>query len=203
MQSISQSILKRKSLLIFIDIWHRTVRRTNNPANNLCFEIPFARVMPIGDKRSGNDKTHIIYDVSICEDPAAGKSNDNPSIIIERRYTDFRTLYDELRKKHASLLVGIQFPKKVLMGNFSSELIADRSGLFEIFLDHIVASSVLRESMEFLTFLQSKELTKACQLLDERRNEQAVPMLENCFRLLNKVRYLSLVFFFCFVSDLI
>uniref|UniRef100_A0A8W7P897 Uncharacterized protein n=1 Tax=Anopheles coluzzii TaxID=1518534 RepID=A0A8W7P897_ANOCL len=31
------------------------------------------------------------------------------------------------------------------------------------------------------------ELRNACQLLDERRNELAVPLLENCFRLLNKI----------------
>lgn len=190
--------MRRSTLLISIDIWHREIRRKNDNDNVLrfCFEIPFARVMPTLDNLNTNVKKYIIYDVSICQDTRISaensiKSNDEPAIIIERRYTDFRTLYDGLRKDHAPLLAGVQFPKKVLMGNFSSDLIADRSGMFEMFLDHIVASSVLRESMEFLNFLQAKELSKACQLLDERRNEQAVPILENCFRLLNKVSWIA------------
>lgn len=110
----------------------------------------------------------------------------NP-ITFERRYTDFLSLYDALRKDHAALMTDVIFPKKVLLGNFSSELISERSAAFEAFLDFVVSRSNLRESPGFLNFLQNIELTKACRLLDERRNESAVPILEDCFHLLNKI----------------
>lgn len=73
------------------------------------------------------------------------------------------------------------------MGNFSTDLIATRSAAFEAFLDYVVSQPQLRDSPHFLGFLQDTELDRACQLLDERRNELAVPLLENCFRMLNKV----------------
>lgn len=178
--------MRSTSILISVDIWHRSSRRLPRKIDGntlLRFEIPYARVMPT-DTLNTNVKKFVTYDIGICQDLRLIDAN---PIIIERRYTDFRQLYDALRKDHASLLAACQFPKKVMMGNFSTDLIAERSAMFELFLDHVAASTPLRESAEFLHFLQGKELTKACQLLDERRNEQAIPLLENCFRLLNKV----------------
>lgn len=130
-------------------------------------------------------KKYVVYDLNIRQD-SLGACDANP-VTIERRYTDFLNLYDGLRKDHAALVDRVIFPKKVFIGNFSSDLIAERSSAFETFLDHVVSTPVLRESDHFLKFLQEAELTRACQLLDERRNEQAVPILENCFRLLNKI----------------
>ena len=107
--------------------------------------------------------------------------------IIERRYSDFLKLYDALKKDHPILLQNIAFPKKVMMGNFTAELIAERAIAFENFLDYSISVTLLRESEHFLSFLQDEELSKACIMLDERRNESAVPILENTFRVLNKV----------------
>lgn len=148
------------------------------------FEIPYARVLP-PDNENTTVKKYVVYDLNIRQDSLA--ACDPHPVTIERRYTDFLNLYEGLRKENASLLDGVTFPKKVFIGNFSSDLIADRSALFEIFLDHVVSAPVLRESEHFLRFMQDAELTRSCQLLDERRNEQAVPMLENSFRLLNKI----------------
>lgn len=75
------------------------------------------------------------------------------------------------------------------MGNFSAELIAQRGLAFEEFLDYVIGIPKLKDSTHFLEFLQGDELNRACQLLDERRNELAVPILENIFRLLNKVSH--------------
>lgn len=126
----------------------------------------------------------MIYDVNVRLD---GSEPDPHPTSIERRYTHFLRLYDGLRKHHSQLLQGVTFPKKVLMGNFSAELIGERSAAFESFLDYIVSVPSLRESEHFLEFLQGDELRRACQLLDERRNEFAVPMLEATFRILNKI----------------
>lgn len=149
------------------------------------FEIPYARVMPPAESENTTIKKYVIYDLNIRQDSTI--STDPNPVTIERRYSDFLALYETLRKDHALLINSIAFPKKVFMGNFSSDLIAERSAAFEAFLDHVVSSSVLRETSSFLHFLQDIELHRACQLLDERRNEQAVPILEDCFRLLNKI----------------
>ncbi|XP_058124108.1 sorting nexin-21 isoform X1 [Anopheles ziemanni] len=171
------------------DIWQRPTRRPL-PADGevtLCFEIPLARILPsgaTGDGGTSAGKKYVVYEVSIRKD---GPGPDPYPTSIERRYTHFLKLYEGLRKDHPGAVQMINFPKKVLMGNFSAELIADRSAAFESILDHLVTVPLLRESEHFLEFLQGDELRNACQLLDERRNELAVPLLENCFRLLNKI----------------
>lgn len=170
-------------------MWQRTTaitRRTLPEDGSIIvrFEIPYARVLP-PDNETPSIKKYVVYDLNIRQDSL--NACDSHPITIERRYTDFLSLYDGLRREHASLLDRVTFPKKVLIGNFSSDLIAERSAAFEAFLDHVASTPVLRESEHFLRFLQEAELTRACQLLDERRNEQAVPLLENCFRLLNKI----------------
>lgn len=166
------------------DIWKRSDRRAI-PADGtgMHFEIPYARVMP-PDSSNTSVKKFVVYDIIIRQDSAASDQN---SAVIERRYTHFLHLYTNLRRNHPQLMQKFDFPKKAFMGNFSGELISERSGAFEQFLDYVAATTELRESPHFLTFLQEIELDQACQLLDERRNEQAVPILENCFRLLNKV----------------
>lgn len=151
------------------------------------FEITCARVMPPPADGSENKsvKKYVVYEITIRQDST--RANDINPITFERRYTDFLKLYETLRKEYAAATNEVIFPKKVFMGNFSSELISERSAAFEAFLDFIVSRSDLRESPSFLNFLQGIELTKACQLLDERRNELAVPILEDCFHLLNKI----------------
>uniref|UniRef100_A0A182PDE0 PX domain-containing protein n=1 Tax=Anopheles epiroticus TaxID=199890 RepID=A0A182PDE0_9DIPT len=171
------------------NIWQRPTRRPLPVGEDVvfCFEIPLARILPNGtaaDTSSG--KKYVLYEVNVRKD---GPGPDPYPTIIERRYTHFLKLYDGLRKDHPALLqqLPVSFPKKVLMGNFTAELIGERSSAFECFLDHIVTVPSLRDSPHMLEFLQGDELRNACQLLDERRNELAVPLLENCFRLLNKI----------------
>ena len=142
---------------------------------------------------SASTKKYVIYEVSVRQDSA---ENDPHPTTIERRYTHFLNLYESLKKAHPDLMQNVTFPKKVLIGNFSTDVIAERSAAFEAFLDYIITKNLLREHASFIQFLQCDELTRACQLLDERRNEQAIPILENCFRLLNKVKLLN--YYFCY-----
>ncbi|XP_040172046.1 sorting nexin-21 isoform X1 [Anopheles arabiensis] len=175
------------------DIWQRPTRRPLPNAGDvvLCFEIPLARILPTGSAASDGQpvsaaagKKYVIYEVNVRKD---GPGPDPYPTSVERRYTHFLKLYEGLRKDQPAQLQTVCFPKKVLMGNFTAELIGERSAAFECFLDHIVTVPSLRDSPHFLEFLQGDELRNACQLLDERRNELAVPLLENCFRLLNKI----------------
>lgn len=140
---------------------------------------------PPNENDNSHIKKYVVYDLNIRQDSTV--STDANPVTIERRYTDFLKLYDGLRLEYPAMMSSIPFPKKVFIGNFSSALIAERSTAFEALLDHILSLTDLRESNHFLQFLRDVELTKACRLLDERRNEMAIPILEDCFRLLNKI----------------
>lgn len=86
------------------------------------------------------------------------------------------------------------FPKKVFYGNYDNELISARSTEFENFLKHIAQNSRLRTSNAMLNFLQGVELNKAKGLLDKNDHVFAYPILENTFKLLNKVNNEYFVF---------
>lgn len=166
-------------------MWRRETRKPLPTGEGLItrFELPFARIC--GGGENGDQKKYVVYDVS-CRQDTSSEEDNNPTT-IERRYTDFLKLYDALKKEHPQLLANIAFPKKRIIGNFTSDLISERSVSFENLLDYILTIPQLRDSEKFLSFLQDDELKKACTLIDERRNEQAIPILENTFMLLNKV----------------
>lgn len=143
-----------------------------------------------GAADSNRHGTHryVVYDVHLRQDAGTPDQLDTDPARIERRYTHFRHLYDELRRAHpASMRTFANFPTKSLFGNFGVALLAERSAGFERFLDHVMADEKLRESETFAHFLYDIEVQRAGRLLDERRNELAVPILANAFRLLNRV----------------
>lgn len=170
-----------------LDVWKRPSKRPLPDSADVItrFEIPYARVLPIEADQTNNSKKYVVYDVSVNQ--VSASADDNNPTTIERRYTHFLQLYEALKKDFPAHMNNQQFPKKVLIGNFNADLIADRAAAFEVFLDYIIGVSELRESTHFLDFLQNDELVQACKYLDERRVEQAVPILENCFQLVNKV----------------
>lgn len=149
------------------------------------FEITEARIAP-GGTDAKNIKKYVVYDLKVAQNLTGW---DPQPVTIQRRYTDFAILNSALRQTFPEMFTDskIYFPKKVLMGNFSPDLIGQRGLAFECFLEFIINKPQLRDCPHFVHFLQGPELSKACQLLDERRNELAVPILENCFTLMNKV----------------
>ncbi|KAM7354305.1 sorting nexin 21 isoform 2-T2 [Cochliomyia hominivorax] len=172
------------------EIWERpaSYNQLTMPADGtavLCFEILSAFIMP----PEGEDlkvKRYVVYELTVRLDTRA--SIDPRPARIQRRYTDFRELYTALKQEYPKEMSNIDFPNKVLVGNFSANLIAERSAAFEKLLKHIVGFLDLRNCSTFLNFLQNEELSKACQLLDER-NDACIPILENTFILLNKVYF--------------
>lgn len=135
-----------------------------------------------------NGKKYVSYELNLfkrTEDTPFDETAPRP--IIHRRYTDFLQLYERLKKDYPQHLAGLVFPKKCFTGNFTSEVICLRINCFEDFLNLILTKDELRDSDHFLRFLQDQELERACRLLDERRREVAIPILHNCFLLLNKI----------------
>lgn len=171
----------------FVDVWQRENRKPLplNEGTITNFEIQFARILPNEGEQGNNSKKYVVYDVT-CRQDTSTIGDINPTT-IERRYTDFLKLHEGFKKENPGMMANIAFPKKRLIGNFASELISERALAFENFLDFVMSVPVLRESELFLGFLQDDELNKACRLLDERRNEVAVPILENIFQLVNKI----------------
>lgn len=152
---------------------------SGNDKQGLVFEIISARI-----SEEAEEKKHVIYTLQVRF--ISGNDDLSPSV-VERRYTHFLNLYNDLRKEQPQLMANIAFPKKVLIGNFDNELISTRSTGFESLLKHISLESKLRCSNALLKFLQEVELNKAKDLLDKKDHVLAYPVLENNFKLLNKV----------------
>lgn len=145
----------------------------------LVFEIISARI-----SEEPEDKKYVIYTLQIRF--ITGSDDLSPSV-IERRYTQFASLYNVLKKGFPSSMTNIVFPKKVLTGNFDNELISARSSGFESLLKHISGESKLRTSKAMQIFLQEPEIMRAKELLDEKNYREAYTILENTFKLVNKV----------------
>ncbi|PNF29731.1 hypothetical protein B7P43_G11196 [Cryptotermes secundus] len=145
----------------------------------LKFEVVSARTVD-----HNSEKKHVAYTIMVRKD--AIQPDPNPAV-IERRYSDFLELYESLRREFPSLMTSVTFPKKVLLGNFAPGVISERSAGFEALLEHIITEDRLRESSCLLSFLQGREQREARQWMEAQRYDQAIPLLENSFRLLNKL----------------
>lgn len=145
----------------------------------LIFEIRSSKIAGNTD-----EKKHVIYSLQIRY---ISENDDlNPSI-IERRYTHFLDLYTSLKNEHPNLMNNVEFPKKVILGNFDNELISTRSTGFESLLKYISTESRLRNSHALLAFLQNVELNQAKEFYKNKEASLAYPILENSLKLLNKV----------------
>ena len=106
---------------------------------------------------------------------------------VEKRYSDFALLNDRLRKTFPRLMNDIAFPKKVLLGNFSSEIIARRSRAFEQYLFHVFSVYQLRYSEEFADFFFQSDARSASALLCEEQYSQAISLFEKCLPIAEKL----------------
>lgn len=159
----------------------------------LLFEITAAHI----SDDSLVEKKHIIYTLQVRH--ASGKEDSYPST-IERRYTHFYNLHNDLKTEFPQLMTSVCFPKKVLLGNFDNKLISERSTGFESLLKYISNESKLRNSNALLKFLQDIELEKTKAILEQKQYSEAYPLLESNFRLLNKVytdRYPAVLLSLC------
>ncbi|KAH7982707.1 hypothetical protein HPB52_006773 [Rhipicephalus sanguineus] len=87
--------------------------------------------------------------------------------VLERRYSDFSALFAGLRRRHPSCVAlrDFPFPRKALLGNFTSEVITERSLAFRHLLSRVHASPELRRSPEFAEFTWRREVCRAHRLM--------------------------------------
>ncbi|RXG62360.1 Sorting nexin-21 [Armadillidium vulgare] len=124
---------------------------------------------------------YVVYTIDI------ERGEDNRPALLERRYTDFLSLYRSLKHSYPALMSHIKFPRKVIIGNFKIGVIEKRSTRFESFLSYVYSKDVLRCSEPFNSFLYRRELRESSHQLLHSEFESAIPILENLYWLLSKL----------------
>ncbi|CAE1287032.1 SNX21 [Acanthosepion pharaonis] len=148
-----------------------------NGTERVSFEVTSA------DKIKDGRSAFVMYTVLISKNSGIDKM----PTMIEKRYSDFDRLNNRLRKKFPYKMEDISFPKKLLTGNFTSETIARRSRAFEQYLTHLYSISDVRYSEDFANFFYLKELKVAYNLMFECKYSEAIPILEKCLPVQEKV----------------
>uniref|UniRef100_A0A1B6D3M3 PX domain-containing protein n=2 Tax=Clastoptera arizonana TaxID=38151 RepID=A0A1B6D3M3_9HEMI len=158
--------------------FHDREMDVSNFCNDLKFEVVSARTIDF-------PKKHVTYRVEVRKDYPELDTQPN---YIERRYTEFLDLYKSLCIEFPTIMSSISFPKKALMGNFTQEMISSRSASFQSFLKLITENEQIKNSNTLINFLQDKEQQEAYNYIIDKKYDQAVPLLENCFRMINKIQ---------------
>lgn len=94
-----------------------------------------------------------------------GQNEDEHPCLIERRHSEFLDLFTKLCQEFPDLVSSFPFPKKVVIGNFSPEVITFRRTRFEALLLLISKHEKMLESPLVLDFIQSKELSDILHLI--------------------------------------
>lgn len=94
-----------------------------------------------------------------------GQNVDEHPCVIERRHSEFLDLFIKLRHEFPDLVSSFPFPRKVVIGNFSPEVITFRRTSFESLLLLISKHEKMLESPPVLEFIQSKELSDILHLI--------------------------------------
>uniref|UniRef100_A0A8C5Q743 Sorting nexin 20 n=2 Tax=Leptobrachium leishanense TaxID=445787 RepID=A0A8C5Q743_9ANUR len=114
----------------------------------LLFEIPSTRIAE--DFLS----KFVLYQIVII---STGSFDENKAF-IERRYSDFETLHRDLLKDFKGEMEDVLFPKKILIGNLTTELISKRILALKDYLTELYMISCVRKSKKFLEFFIKPEV---------------------------------------------
>ncbi|KAM4017894.1 sorting nexin-20 isoform 2-T2 [Anomaloglossus baeobatrachus] len=85
-------------------------------------------------------------------------SFDGKKAFIERRYSDFERLHRNLLKDFKEEMEDVVFPKKLLMGNLTEEVIRKRMMALKEYLEELYAIRCIRKSQKFIEFFIEPEL---------------------------------------------
>lgn len=109
--------------------------------------------------------------------------------MIERRYSDFATLYKALKKDHPSLLEKVAFPGKVFgrKSNINPEVIEARQSAFESFLQKIYHHKEVCLHPAFREFFFLPELREATENLKGGELKHSLKLLLNSLHLQMKL----------------
>ncbi|KAH7642391.1 Phosphatidylinositol binding [Dermatophagoides farinae] len=166
----------------YLNIWNDNLIESATPRRaqyRVIFEIIKARTITNNETR----QKFVNYTILMKRVPGL----ETEPAIIERRYSEFRNFYNAIKRKYPLLLKDIIFPKKIFIGNFSAEVIAERSLAFQKFLTYCLSLPEIRSSKEFAQFLYYPELKETKNCLKSIRLEEAASILENVYYIQSKL----------------
>lgn len=114
-------------------------------------------------------------------------SYDRERVAIERRYSDFLHLHQQLLQDFSEELEEVALPRKKLVGNFSEENIAERRVALCDYLTQLYARRYIRRSPAFIAFFTHPELKIGYNLLRGGRFSQALEVLQSALVLQEKL----------------
>ncbi|XP_018494550.1 sorting nexin-20 [Galendromus occidentalis] len=148
---------------------------------NVLFEVVEARI--VCDEKT---KRYVLYTLAVKRPEHLGRNNSEVGE-IERRYSDFLALYSTLRHEFPQLIASIPFPRKALMGNFTTEVIEARCHGFANFLSDAYVNREVRFSAVFSAFLFSKDARHGHELMTQGQFQDASCILLNAYRIAEKL----------------
>ena len=180
-QSRESRLNSKSSVHIFNDdtIGSPTPKRSQY---RVTFEIISAKTVQKTTMGS-NRKKYVSYAILVKRVPGL----ETRPAVIDRRYSDFLHLYQSLRKRFPRLLTDFPFPKKTLVGNFTPEIITERSVSFQHLLTYCLSIRELRTTQEFSEFLFYPELKEAQKKLKALEFEEVSNILENVYFIQEKL----------------
>lgn len=114
-------------------------------------------------------------------------SFDSHRVSIERRYSDFLRLHQQLLEEFEDELEEVVLPRKVLTGNFDPEVISGRRVALQDYLAHLYAVRCVRHSPMFSDFFTDQEQRRAHGLLRAGQFTAAVEQLQTILEIQEKL----------------
>ncbi|XP_018113290.1 sorting nexin-20 isoform X2 [Xenopus laevis] len=159
-----------------LQMYWKKEKHSSKP-DKLLFEIPSTRIAE--DFLS----KFVIYQIVIIRTG----SFDGNKVFIERRYSDFEKLHRTLLKEFKEEMEDVLFPKKVLIGNLTSEMISKRMLGLKNYLDELYAIKCVRWSKIYIDFFLDPELDEGYSCLRGGQYKKAMEIFQQIVCLQEKL----------------
>ncbi|KAK7117051.1 hypothetical protein R3I94_022561 [Phoxinus phoxinus] len=143
----------------------------------LLFDIPSAHIT------EQTISKYVVYQIVVIR----SGSYDCKRVAIERRYSDFLHLHQELLLDFSEEMEDIVMPRKKMTGNFSEENIAERRVALRDYLTQLYSLRLVRKSQAFQAFFTRQELKAAYNLLRGGRFSRALEGLQTALIIQEKL----------------
>ncbi|XP_056382335.1 sorting nexin-20 [Hyla sarda] len=114
-------------------------------------------------------------------------SFDGKKVFIERRYSDFECLHRNLLKDFKEEMEDVVFPKKVLMGNLTEEMISKRMVALKDYLGELYAIRCVRKSQKYIMFFIEPELIEGYSCIRGGQYSTAIGIFQQVVYLQEKL----------------
>uniref|UniRef100_A0A803JUG3 PX domain-containing protein n=1 Tax=Xenopus tropicalis TaxID=8364 RepID=A0A803JUG3_XENTR len=129
------------------------------------------------------DLSYEVYQIVIIRTGSFDENN----VFIERRYSDFEKLHRTLLKEFKEEMEDVVFPKKVLIGNFTTDMISKRMLCLKNYLDELYAIKYIRWSKIYIDFFLDPELDEGYSCLRGGQYKKATEIFQQIVCLQEKL----------------